>query len=130
MARKYYECMCLLDSNRFARDQAGVSNKLSETVSELGGEVLVSRLFVEQKLAYPINGHRKGSYWLMYIAFEGESVKDLNRQLQLNDNVMRHLVVNIDERLIETLVAIAKGEAAPVKHEIDGNLASNVQGSY
>ena len=53
--------MCLLDSNRFARDQAGVSGKLSETVAELGGEVLVSRLFVEQKLAYPINGHRKGS---------------------------------------------------------------------
>lgn len=130
MAKKYYECMCLLDSNRFARDQAGVSNKLSETVTELGGEVLVSRLFVEQKLAYQINGHRKGSYWLMYITFDSESVKDLNRQFQLNDNIMRHLVVNIDERLIDTLVAIAKGEASPVKHEIDGNLASNVQGSY
>lgn len=122
--------MCLLDSNRFARDQAGVSNKLSDTVQELGGDVLVSRLFVEQKLAYPINGHRKGSYWLMYISLESESVKDLNRQFQLNDNIMRHLIVNIDERLIETLVAIAKGEAAPVKHEIDGNVVANAQGSF
>ena len=130
MAKKYYECMCLLDSNRYARDQAGVSGKLSEAVTELGGEVLVSRLFVEQKLAYPINGHRKGSYWLMYIAFDSESVKDLNRQFQLNDNIMRHLVVNIDERLIDTLVAIAKGEASPVKHEIDGNVTANVRGSY
>ena len=122
--------MCLLDSNRFARDQAAVSNKLSETVTELGGEVLVSRLFVEQKLAYPVKGHRKGSYWLMYLLMESDSVKDLNRQFQLNDNVMRHLVVNIDEKLIDTLVAIAKGEASPVKHEIDKNLASNVEGSY
>ncbi|MEC9092043.1 MAG: 30S ribosomal protein S6 [Planctomycetota bacterium] len=130
MAKKYYECMCLLDSNRFSRDQAGVSSKLSETVTELGGEVLVSRLFVEQKLAYSINGHRKGSYWLMYIVLDGDSITDLNRQFQLNDNVMRHLVVNIDEKLIDTLVAIAKGEASPVKHEIDKNLASNAEGSY
>ena len=48
--------MFVLDSNRYARDQTGVSNKLTETVTELGGEVLASRLYNEQKLAYPIRG--------------------------------------------------------------------------
>jgi len=35
-------------------------------VKSVGGELLASRLWNEQKLAYPINGHRKGAYWLTY----------------------------------------------------------------
>ena len=58
-------------------------------------------------------------YWLMYFNFESESLKDLNRQFQLNDNILRHLVTHIDDRLIDHLVAVAKGEVAPVKHEIE-----------
>ena len=119
MSKKNYECMFVLDSNRYARDQTGVSNKLSEAITELGGEVLASRLYNEQKLAYPIRGQRKGSYWLMYFNFESEKLKDLNRQFQLNDNILRHLVTHIDDRLIDHLVAVAKGEVAPVKHEIE-----------
>ncbi|MDG2468459.1 MAG: 30S ribosomal protein S6 [Pirellulaceae bacterium] len=119
MATKNYECMFVLDSNRYARDQTGVAKKLDEAIEELGGTVLASRLWNEQKLAFPINGHRKGSYWLMYFSMESTSLTDLNRQYQLNDNVMRHLIISVDERLIETLVAIAKGEAAPIKHEIE-----------
>lgn len=128
LSKKSYECMFILDSNRFARDQAGVSNKLNETITEMGGEVLASRLYIEQKLAYPINGQRKGSYWLMYFNMESESLKDLNRQFQLNDNILRHLVTHVDDRLIETLVAIAKGEAAPIKHEIESSPAGAGQG--
>ena len=96
MATKNYECMFVLDSNRYARDQTGVAKKLDEAIEELGGTVLASRLWNEQKLAFPINGHRKGSYWLMYFSMESTSLTDLNRQYQLNDNVMRHLIISVD----------------------------------
>ena len=35
-------------------------------IEEAGGEMLVSRLWEERRLAYPIEGHRKGTYWLTY----------------------------------------------------------------
>ena len=72
--------------------------------------MLASRLWNEQKMAYPINGHRKGAYWLCYFELESTAIPKLNRAVQLTDQIMRHLVVRIDPRLVDSFVAAAKGE--------------------
>ena len=64
MAANVYEGMFILDSNRFGRDPEAVSGQIPQMIEEAGGEVLVSRLWEERRLAYPIEGHRKGTYWL------------------------------------------------------------------
>ena len=104
--------MFIFDPNRYARDPGGVSSKIAESIEKVGGEVLASRLWIEQKLAYPINGHRKGVYWLTYIKLESTANPKLNREFQLNDNILRHLVMKIDPRLVDSLVALARGEKA------------------
>ena len=43
MAHNVYECMLIYDSNSFARDPAGVGNKITKMVGNCGGEILVSR---------------------------------------------------------------------------------------
>jgi len=63
--------MFILDSNRFGRDPDGVSGQISELIEKLGGEILVSRLWEERRLAYPIKGQRKGTYWLTYFRLAG-----------------------------------------------------------
>lgn len=112
MAEQVYECMFIFDPNRYARDPGGVSSKITQTVEKLGGEVLASRLWIEQRLAYPINGHRKGVYWLTYIKLESTSNSKLNREFQLNENILRHLIMKIDPRMVDSLVARARGESA------------------
>ncbi|MEQ8789590.1 MAG: 30S ribosomal protein S6 [Pirellulaceae bacterium] len=118
MSKNVYECMLILDSNRYAKDPQGVSGKVPELVEKCGGEVLVSRLWVEQKLAYPIEGHRKGTYWMTYFRLEGDNITQFNRECQLSDNILRHLVLKVDPRLVDTLVAHARGEStAPSEGE-------------
>ena len=102
--------MFLLDSNKYARDQNGVVAGLGAMVEKCGGELLASRLWNEQKLAYPIKGHRKGTYWLTFIRLDTAKVPEFNREVQLNNTVLRHLVVRHDPRLVDTLVAHARGE--------------------
>lgn len=109
MATQVYESLFILDSNRYARDPGGVSNGIKEMIEKCGGEILASRLWNEQKLAYPIDGHRKGTYWLTYFRMETSNVTTFNRQCQLNENVLRHLAVKIDPRLVEVLVEHALG---------------------
>lgn len=104
--------MFLLDSNKYARDQNGVVAGLGEMVEKCGGELLASRLWNEQKLAYPIKGQRKGTYWLTFIRLDTSKVPEFNREVQLNNTVLRHLVVRHDPRLVDTLVAHARGELA------------------
>ncbi len=108
-----YECMFILDSNRYARDPNGVAGQIPHMIEEFGGEVLASRLWNEQRLAYPINGHRKGAYWLTYFRMNTEKVVSFNRACRLNENVVRNLTLRVDPRLVDTLVAHARGEAPP-----------------
>lgn len=118
-----YECMHILDSNRYARDPSGVQESVDSTVTKLDGEILVSRLWNEQKLAYLVDGHRKGTYWLSYIRIEGSRLVELERAFQLNENVLRSLTLRLDERLVDPMVAHARGETAPTVS--DDNTASD-----
>jgi small subunit ribosomal protein S6 len=106
--------MFLLDSNRYARDPNGVANEINQIVKKCGGEILVSRLWSEQRLAYPIDGHRKGTYWLAYFKLDSLQQPALNRACQLSDNILRNLILKVDRRLVDTLVKHAGSMPAPV----------------
>ena len=110
MAQNVYECMLIYDSNSYVRDPAGVGGKIAKIIGNFGGEVLVSRLWNEQRLAYPIKGHRKGTYWLTYFRVDSTKLTDFKRACRLEDDIIRSLTLRVDPRLVEALVAHAKGE--------------------
>ena len=113
-----YEGMFILDSTKYSRDPDTVTGQLNDLVTEHGGTVLVSQLWDERKLAYPINGQRKGSYWLIYFSIDGTKLAALERQCELNENVLRRLILKIDPRLAEPLVQHAQaGSSSPKQAE-------------
>lgn len=107
MAEKVYESMFIFNANAYARNPGNAGNSIREIVDSVGGELLASRMWNEQKLAYPINGQRKGVYWLSYVRLDGDVLPKFNRACKLNDIILRHLVIAIDYRLVDTLVAAA-----------------------
>jgi small subunit ribosomal protein S6 len=84
-------------------------------VKNLGGEVLANRLWNEQRLAYPIKGHRKATYWLTYFRLDSRRLSEFTRACQLNENILRKLVLKVDPRLADVLVSHASGRPAPPK---------------
>lgn len=108
MAEHVYEGMFILDANRYGRDPEAVSGQIAEMIQGAGGHMLVSRLWEERRLAYPIKGHRRGTYWLTYFRLDGNRLADIERQCQLSDSILRKLVVKVDPRIIDTLVAHAQ----------------------
>ena len=116
MANNVYEGMFLLDSSRFVRDPEAVSGQIPEMIQKAGGEILVSRLWEERRLAYPIKGHRKGSYWLAYFRLDGSKLADIRRKCQLSDSILRELFVKVDPRIVDTLVAHALAGHKTIHH--------------
>ncbi len=110
MANSTYETLFILDSNHYARDPGGVSKQIEEIITEAGGTVLVNRLWMEQKLAYPINGHQKGTYWLTYFEMPGEGLPTIERAFQLSEAVIRELTLRLEPRLVEPILANARGQ--------------------
>ena len=112
MAANIYEGMFILDSNRYGRDPETVSGQVSAMIEKVGGEILVSRLWEERRLAYPIKGQRKGTYWLAYFRLESTRLVEVKRQCQITDDILRVLFLKEDPRIAEALVAHAR--SAPV----------------
>ncbi len=110
MAEQVYECMFILNPNAYAKNPSSIANVVEDLVKNSGGKILASRLWNEQKMAYPINGHRKGVYWLTYFALESTNLPKFNRACRIQDVVLRHLPLKVDPRLVDTLVSVAKGE--------------------
>ena len=113
MPESVYECMFIFNANAYGRNPAGAAKGVEDLVKGVDGEILASRLFDERKLAYPINGHRKGVYWLAYARLDHSTLPKFNRACKLNDIVLRHMVVKLDPRLVDTMVAVAQGKITP-----------------
>ena len=111
--------MFILDSNRYSRDPAGVSGQIPDMVRKLGGEILVSRLWEDRRLEYPINGHRRGTYWLTYFKLDSTQLPTLNRQSQLSETIVRNLVIKIHPRLVDAVVEHAKLGPQAVRRPAD-----------
>lgn len=110
MAENVYEGMFILDSNRYGRDPAAVSGQIDEVIGKAGGTILVSRLWEERRLAYPIKGHRKGTYWLTYFRLEATELAGIERQCRLSDSILRVLFLKVDPRIVDALVAHAQAD--------------------
>ena len=108
LATNVYEGMFLLDSNRYGRNPDSVVGQIPKMIEEANGELLVSRLWEERRLAYPINGHRKGTYWLTYFRADGSEVAGLERKCQLSDAVLRALFLKVDPRIVDALIEHAQ----------------------
>lgn len=110
-----YEGLFILDSNKFARDRDSLAREIEGYVEAIDGEILVSRLWEERRLAFPIKGQRKGAYWIMYFRASTLRLKELTRACEISDTVLRQLFVKLPASLVDPIVAHAKGETQAVE---------------
>jgi small subunit ribosomal protein S6 len=61
-----------------------------------------------RRLAYKIQNQREGRYYLVHFEAESEKINDLDRNLRLIEDILRHLIVRLDE------------VAVPDSHEAQG----------
>lgn len=104
MSEYMYEGMFLLDSNRFAADPDGVQGQVKGILDRVGASIVASRPWQEGKLCYPIEGHRKGLYFLACFKMDGGQMTELNRLCKLNDTVLRQLVIRHPKVIFDAMV--------------------------
>ena len=62
------------------------------------GEVADTDIWGLRKLAYPIQKKSEGYYVVMQFTASPDLPKELDRRLRISDNVMRHIIINKDEK--------------------------------
>jgi small subunit ribosomal protein S6 len=85
--------MFLVDSAEAATDWDGVTATIKNILEKAGSEIVSMRKWDERKLAYEIGGKGKGTYILCYFKAEGKRLRDIERDIQLSERIMRALIL-------------------------------------
>jgi small subunit ribosomal protein S6 len=110
--------MFLLDTNKVGGDVGAAAKQLHALLERNHAEILVSRPWDERRLAYPIKGHKKGQYYLVYFRTEGMNLASIERDCHLNEMILRFLTLYVDPKLVESLLAVARDEHALALHTV------------
>ena len=115
-----YEVMYVLDATLEESARNELINYFSGIVEKNAGTIDRVDEWGKRRLAYAINYKTEGYYVLMYIQAPSELPRELERNFQINDNVLRYLVIRYEGELPakrEPLKPYAAREAAPVQAE-------------
>ena len=94
-----YEVMYVIDSALEDGARVELINRFSELVKKNGGEIDRVDEWGKRRLAYAINYKTEGYYVLMYIKAPSQLPRELERNLQIVDSVLRYLVVRYEGAL-------------------------------
>ncbi|HEY1977383.1 MAG TPA: 30S ribosomal protein S6 [Candidatus Baltobacteraceae bacterium] len=83
------------------------ANAVAETLKGQGGEIVSIEKMGRKRLAYEIDDVREGNYVVMQFKSTAEASKELERQLKLQEDVLRALVVRLDKRMLAHMAAVA-----------------------
>ena len=103
MSIRKYELVYLVSPESSDEQVNALHEQVQSIVARYNGELEKTENWGRRKLAYEINHHKEGTYVLEVINGSGELMKELDRRLKVIDEVIRHLVVRVDEeqRVVE-----------------------------
>jgi small subunit ribosomal protein S6 len=107
---RQYELIYVVSSDATDQQIADLQTQVEEIVGRFSGTLDKTDNWGRRRLAYEIGPHKEGTYVLHLITGTGELMKELDRRLRVNDQVIRHLTVRVDEenRIIERARTLRK----------------------
>ncbi len=73
-----------------------LTNQFAELVTGLGGTVSKKEYWGLRSLTYRIKKNRKGHYTLLNIDAPANAIKELERTMSINEDIIRYLTVRVD----------------------------------
>jgi small subunit ribosomal protein S6 len=90
-----YETLLIFDPRLNEEEVTALLTKLQETLGSLGGEVVKGESWGKRRLAYDIRKQREGTYAVLESRAEPVVVKEFERQLKLNEQVLRYFTTRV-----------------------------------
>jgi small subunit ribosomal protein S6 len=103
MTSRQYELIYILPPETAEQQASELHDQVAEIVTRLNGQIEKTENWGRRKLAYEIGHFKEGVYVLEVINGSGELMKELDRRLKVIDQVVRHMIVRVDDekRVVE-----------------------------
>lgn len=112
-----YELMYIVRPNMGDEEFPGATERVDTLVTNLGGQVGEKNPWGKRRLAYPIEKHEDGYYVVAKIKLAPGRTQDLENQLRISDEVIRHIIVQPAEIKAPRPAPATQAAQAPAQAE-------------
>lgn len=106
-----YEHVLIARQDLSTAQAEGLIEHFTAVISDNGGKVVASEYWGVKTMAYKINKNRKGHYVLIEADAPATAIIEVERNLRLNEDVMRYMTIKLD--------ALSKGPSKPIDKNTD-----------
>ncbi len=93
----FYENVFIARQDIAAQQVEALAEQFGNVVVSGGGKVSKKEYWGLKSFSFKIKKNRKGHYVLMNLETTGDVVKEMERQMGLNEDIVRYLTVRVDE---------------------------------
>ncbi len=106
-----YELMLVIRPDVAEDRVQALLDRATRSVTQGSGQIVKVSPWGRRRLAYPIGAHREGSYHIVLFDAPSEAVLELERGLNITEEVMRHLVTRVERPTATRRAAASDAEA-------------------
>jgi len=98
---RIYELVFIAQPDLDEEGLTALVKRVQQIMTDGGGEIVMTEDMGRRRLAYPIAHRTEGHYVLIQAALEQPTIAALERDLTLSEDVLRHLLVRVEEQANE-----------------------------
>ena len=105
-----YETIFIVRQDVASTQVEALSKTFGDIVTGLGGAVKKTEQWGLRNLAYRINKNKKGHYVMYNLDASPEAVAEMERNMKLNEDVMRYMTIRVEEHETGPSAVLRKDE--------------------
>lgn len=113
----HYELLYIIPNKFTEEESKKVDEKIKNNIIKKEGEITYTEQWGNKKLAYPVKHFSHGYYNLVEFDLPGESLNELNKELNISEDILRHQIVKKKKRSLEEIEK-EKRKAEEIKEKI------------
>ena len=92
-----YEIMFIVKTDIDEKAQKDTVKTFEKVLTDMKSKIVNTKDMGQKKLAYPIKNQVRGNYYVFNVEATAAAVKEFDRVARIDENVVRHLVINLDK---------------------------------
>ena len=92
-----YEIMFIVKSNMEEAEINKTAEAMTKVLTDKKAKIIEEKAMGQKELAYEIQKMNTGYYFLYVVEANGDTVKEFDRVSGINENILRHLIVKVED---------------------------------
>ena len=125
-----YEHVVIARQDISPQQAEALNDTLKALIEEQGGQVAKIEYWGLRNLTYRIKKNRKGHYSLLALDAPAPAVKEMERQLSINEDVLRYITIKVEELDLELSPILARRDRERERDRERGGERDRPRGGY